>query len=269
MLPAQRRSEMALFIQQKGGMDTETLARHFGISVMTARRDLKILEQQNCLKVTWGGAVPVQFQPHDVPYASKAMAMREAKKAITSLALDMIKDDSCILLDAGTTALELAKKLTGRRLTVITPDLQIALLLAASPTVDVHLAGGRVDPVSRACNDICTVDYLAPIRATQAFIGTNVWDAERGVTTSSTAKMRIKSQMMACAQESILLADSSKYGNFSPWSVAGLRDFSCILSDSLLSPAAREAVEQSGAGLRLAQLPALRAAARDAVRYAS
>ncbi len=255
MLPARRRSEMALFIQQQGGTDTETLARRFAISVMTARRDLKILEQQNFLKVTWGGAVPLNFRPHDVPYASKAVAMLEAKKSITAMAVDMIKDDSCILLDAGTTTLELAKRLLDRRLTVITTDLQIALLLAASATVSVHLAGGRVDPVSRACSDVSTVDYLTPVCATQAFIGTNVWDAERGVTTSSAVKMQIKSRMIACAEQSILLADSSKYGTFSPWAVAGLRDFACVLTDSNLPDAAREAAEQSGATLRVAEMP--------------
>lgn len=253
---------MALFIQQRGGVDTETLAGRFGVSVMTARRDLKILERQNCLKVTWGGAVPVQFQPYDVPYASKATAMREAKRAVAELALDLIKDDSCIVLDAGTTTLALAERLHGRRLTVVTTDLRIALLLASSSTVTVHLTGGWVDPVSRACNDGSTVDYLAPLCVTQSFIGTNVWDAARGVTTSSTAKMRIKSQMMACAQQKVLLADSSKYGNFSPWTVAQLSELTCIFSDSGLPSAARAAVEQTGVELRLAQSPPRHSARR-------
>ena len=252
MLPAQRRLQMADLINRKGGINTEALAQHFGVSIMTARRDLKILEQENRLKVTWGGAVPMNFQPHDIPYANKTGHMREAKKAITRHALDMIKDDSCILLDAGTTTLKLARLLLDRRLTVITTDLQIALLLSSAPQISVHMACGVIDPVSRACNDISTVNYLRPLSVTQAFIGTNVWDAQRGVTTSSNTKMHIKRQIMDCAEQTVLLADSSKYATYSPWSVAALADFSCIITDSLLAPSIRNDIEQSGATLCMA-----------------
>ena len=254
MLPARRRSEMALFIQQNGGADTDTLARHFGISVMTARRDLKILEQENMLKLTWGGAVPLNFLPHEIPYASKAATMLDAKKAIAAMAAEMVQDDSCIMLDAGTTTLELADALRARFVTVITPDLQIALLLASSPTVTVHLTGGWVDPVSRSCNDQFAVDFLRGINVTQAFIGANAWDASRGATTSSTAKMQIKKQMMERAEQSILLADSSKFGAFSPWTVGSLADFSCIVSDEGLPRKARDAITAAGGFPRLAQL---------------
>lgn len=255
MLPARRRSEMALLIQQNGGVDTETLARRFGVSLMTARRDLKILEEQKLLKVTWGGALSVNFLLHEIPYANKAAVMREAKRAIATYAAGMVQDESCIMLDAGTTTLELAELLRNRTLTVITNDLQIALLLASSPTVTVHMAGGWVDPVSRACNDESTVDFLRHLNVTQAFIGINVWDVSRGATTSSSSKMRIKRRMLSCAGQSVLLADSSKYGNFSPWAVADLAEFSCIISDGGLPRAAREAIAQTGAVLRLAPLP--------------
>ncbi len=263
MLPARRRSEMALFIQQKGGADMDTLARQFGVSVMTARRDLKLLERENVLKLTWGGAVPLNFLPHEIPYASKAATMREAKKAIAAMALDMVRDESCIMLDAGTTTLELADLLRGRNVTVITADLQIALLLASSPTVTVHIAGGWVDPVSRSCNDQSALDYLRQVNVTLAFIGTSVWDASRGATTSSTAKMRVKKQMMASAERSVLLADSSKFGSFSPWAVGALSDFSCIISDAALPRNARKAVTGTGAVLHLAPLGGKTAKAAD------
>lgn len=254
MLPARRRSEMALFIQQNGGADTDTLARHFGISVMTARRDLKTLEQENMLRLTWGGAVPLNFLPHEIPYASKAATMLEAKKAIAAVAADMVQDESCIILDAGTTTLELADALRARSVTVITPDLQIALLLASSPTVTVHVTGGWIDPVSRSCTDQFAVEFLHRVSVTQAFIGTNVWDASRGATTTSTAKMQIKKQMMERAEQAILLADSSKYGTFSPWTVGALADFSCIVSDTGLPRKAREAITVAGGLLNLASL---------------
>lgn len=252
MLPAQRRSEMAALIQQNGGVDTDTLARHFGISVMTARRDLKVLERENMLKRTWGGAVPSNFLPHEIPYASKEAAMQEAKRAIAAEALALVEDESCIILDAGTTTLALAELLRNRTLTVVTADLQIALLLSSSPTVTVHMAGGRVDPVSRSCNDQSAIGFLKQVNATRAFIGTSVWDASHGATTSSIAKMQVKKQIMACAEQSVLLADSAKFGRFSSWAVGALADFSCIVSDSGLSHEVREAITGVGGVLRAA-----------------
>lgn len=252
MLPEQRRSEMAVFIQQNGGVDTETLAKQFGISVMTARRDLKILEEQNVLKVTWGGALPVNFLPHEIPYASKTGVMLEAKKAIAVVAAEMVEDESCVVLDAGTTTLALAEALRNRTITVITNDLQIGLFLSASPTVTVHMIGGWVDPVSRSCNGEVALDFLGSVNVTHAFIGTSVWDAARGATTSSTSKMRIKRKMVASASGAVLLADSSKFGSFSPWTIGELSEFSCIITDSGLSKNAREAVADAGGVLRLA-----------------
>ncbi len=265
MLPAQRRSKMALYIQQTGGTDTETLAKRFGVSVMTARRDLKILEQENHLKLTWGGAVPLTFLPHEIPYSSKVATMLHAKEAIADYAANLISDDSCILLDAGTTALALAKKLTHRRLTVITPDLRIALELASGPHLKVHIPGGEVDPGSRSCNDGATVAFLDTVNVTQAFLGTNVWDVSRGAGTSSHMRMRIKKKMIQRAQQPILLADSSKYNAFGPWVVAQLVEFSCVITDSGLPGAAREAVMQGGADLRV--VPAKKQGAKKRKKY--
>lgn len=252
MLPEQRRSEMAVFIKQNGGVDTETLAKQFGISVMTARRDLKILEEQNVLKVTWGGALPVNFFPHEIPYANKTGVMLDAKRAIAAVAADMVQDESCIALDAGTTTLALAEAIRNRSLTVITNDLQIGLFLSGSPTVHVHIIGGWLDPVSRSCAGDTALDYLGHVNVTRSFIGTSVWDSSRGVTTSSTFKMEIKRRLIACANEAVLLADSSKYGKFGPWTVGGLSDFSCIITDTGLPKGARAAVKGSGGVLRLA-----------------
>ena len=252
MLPEQRRSEMAAFIQQSGSVDTETLARQFGISVMTARRDLKILEEQNILKVTWGGALSVNFLPHEIPYANKTGVMLEAKRAIAAVAAELVQDESCIVLDAGTTTLALAEALRNRSLTVITNDLQIGLFLAGSPSVTVHILGGVVDPVSRSCNGEAALDFLDNVNVNHAFIGASVWDSARGATTSDVSKMHIKRKMIACADETVLLVDSSKFGGFSPWTIGEISSFSRIITDSGLSKTGCKSVRDAGGKLLLA-----------------
>ena len=252
MLPAQRRAEMLHHIRREGGVDTESLAKRFGVSPMTARRDLKALEQENRLKLTWGGAIPLTFLSHEIPYNNKVSKMPEAKELIADNAASLVTDGSCILLDAGTSTFALAKKILHRKLTVVTSDLQIAMLLLQSPSISVHVTGGAVDHDSRSCNDTAVAAFLDSINVTLAFIGTNVWDVSRGASTSSRMRMHIKRKMMERAEKTILLADSSKYGAFGPHSVAQLQDFTCIITDPGLSKANRESVLQSEANLRIA-----------------
>ena len=252
LLPEQRRQKMAKLIQQRGAVHTRELAKALGTSMMTIRRDLKVLEQQNFLQTTWGGAVPRNFQPHDIPYSHKATHMLAAKQAIARAAAQLVQEDTCLLLDAGTTTLELARQLAGRRLTVVTNDLQIALVLAPHPQTTVHVTGGSIDPVSLSCIDASSLTMLNSVHASLAFIGTNVWDAQRGVTTSSREKMGLKQRMIHSAEASILLADSAKYANYSPWHVADLTGFTQVITDNALPAATRKGLIKEGVALRIA-----------------
>ena len=254
MLPAKRRHAILEHILASGGADTESLAKLFGVSSMTIRRDLRLLEQNQHLRLTHGGALAAGFLPFDLAYGEKSAARLAAKQAIARSALEYLREDSCIILDAGTTTLELAKLILSRRLSVITNDLQIALLLSSSASLCVHATGGRLDKASKALIGPESVAFLRGVRAELAFIGTNVWSAGHGVTTASLDKRQVKNQMMRSAKRSLLLADSSKYGRFSPWLVSELADFTGIISDSELGTAAREQCQACGARLNLAQL---------------
>lgn len=255
MLPAERRRELARIIKNRGAVNTRELADALGISTMTVRRDLKALQERNQLELTWGGAVPLNFEANDIPRARKAECMHEAKLAVAHAASRFIKNEDFIALDAGTTNLELARLLPTlplTRLSVVTPDLEIALLLAGHDHISVFLSGGQIDPVSRACNDAEAVSYIRGLRLTLAFIGTNVWDVRHGVTTSTPAKMHYKRQLMTSADKSFLLADSSKYSKFSPWLVADTGSFESIITDGALPQEARTALEAAGTHLTIA-----------------
>jgi len=180
------------------------------------------------------------------------VSRQEAKRAIASNAAELIEENSCILLDAGTTTLELALLLRNLHLTVITTDLQIALVLSKFPTVTVYTTGGCVDRLTSSHVGDAAISFLSTVQADNAFIGTNVWDCGHGVATTSSVKQHLKRRMMASAGQSILLADSSKYGLCSTWRVAALADFSCIVTDTELSREHQEEVRAAGGHLRLA-----------------
>ncbi len=247
-----RRVAIARFIEERDGADVQTLAKHFRVSPMTIRRDRKILAEQNKLAATHGGAVPSGYLYGELPYAQKVDINIPAKKAIAKAAAAMVRDDSCIILDAGTTTLELAKLLMPRRLSVITLDLQIALLLAQSSTIKVFTPGGEVDHETNAQADMQAVHYLQTANPAISFIGSAVWDLRKGVSTTSIAKQTIKSLIKRQAEKSVLLTDSSKYGRCNPWSIGPLNAFSCIITDDGLDRQASLAIKMARVNIVLA-----------------
>ncbi|MDR1826977.1 MAG: DeoR/GlpR family DNA-binding transcription regulator [Methylobacteriaceae bacterium] len=249
-----RRVAIARLISENDGADIKTLAEHFHVSAMTIRRDRKILSARNKIEPTHGGAVPVGYRLGEMPYARKTAVNLDKKQAIARAAAELVPDECCVILDAGTTTLELAKLLFDKRISVVTVDMRIALLLAQSPTVTVFTPGGEVHPELQCQIDAHALNYLNGINASLSFIGSAVWDAGKGMSSSSVAKQAIKRAMMKRAERTLLLADSSKYSLCNPWHVAELSAFSAIISDEGLSRENRCAVEHAGGTLTIAGL---------------
>jgi DeoR/GlpR family transcriptional regulator of sugar metabolism len=247
-----RRAEIARFITENDGADVTRLAQMFRVSPMTIRRDRKILAEQKRISPTFGGALPTGFRYGELPYAQKVDINLDKKRAIARRAAALIEDDTCIVLDAGTTTLELAKLLLHRPLTVVTVDLHIALLLSQSSSVRVVMPGGEVDPEIQAQIGASAVDFLQSVNAELAFVGGAVWDAGKGMTCSSIAKQKIKTTMLKQSGKSILLVDSTKYGLCNPWTVASLDTFDGIVTDAGLAAAQRREVIAAGADLTIA-----------------
>lgn len=247
MRAERRREEIARFIAENDGADVHALARRFAVSTMTIRRDRKILAQERRIAPTHGGAVPADSRHGEMSYAQKAVAELDAKRAIARAAADLVEDDTSIFLDAGTTTLELARRLAGRRLTAITVDLRIALLLSQSPGLRVVLPGGEVDGEIQAQLSAQAVATLNEANVALAFIGAAAWDARAGVTCSTLAKQAVKQAMIARADRAVLLADATKYGLRNSWRVAPLDCFDEILTDETIGAEAFAQTVEAGA----------------------
>lgn len=252
MLPAERRKLILEDVLANGVRDTESLARRFGVSAMTIRRDLRRLEADQAVRTTRGGAAAPAFLAPAVAGQGVRADRQEAKRAIAALALEMVPDHSCVVLDAGTTTLELARLLLPRTLTVVTADLRIALILCASSSLSVYTTGGQVDTATKTHAEADALEFLRSLRPTLAFIGTSAWDARHGVTATTQGRQRLKRQMLNSAQQAVLLADSGKYGLVCPWCVGELAEFACIITDSELPAAQGDLVTRTGATLKTA-----------------
>ena len=158
-----------------------------------------------------------------------------------------------VVLDAGTTMLELAKCLTHLPLRVITVDLHIALFLSEFRQIEVTIVGGRIDDSSQSCIGEFGRKMLRSVYPDIAFMSCNTWSMEKGVTTPTEDKAGLKQEIIANAQRKVLLADSSKYGAHSLFNVAPLSCFTDVVTDVNLPPNAQTELKAQSVALTLVQ----------------
>ncbi|USE35825.1 DeoR/GlpR family DNA-binding transcription regulator [Endozoicomonas sp. SCSIO W0465] len=251
MLPVERREHILAFVEEKGCANIEEMAERFDVSQMTIRRDIRTLEQEDKLRVTYGGAVSKSFLMEDIPYEKKNAVNIEEKKSIAHEALKQIREGQIVLLDSGTSTMALAKLMMRMKVTVITTDLKIALQLSDSSTVKVFTTGGNVSAITKAHTDVAALSFLDSINADIAFLATNSWSLNNGVTTASNDHYYIRRKMMERANKTVLLADSSKFGASSMKTIAHLEELDCIITDSKFDEDNLAAIREAGGNIIL------------------
>ena len=147
MFSQERQRRILSELEQRGRVEVSELAGCFGVSEDTVRRDLKALAGRGYLQKTHGGAAALD--PGRMSWAARADLRGDAKAAIGALAATLVQPGQTVLLDAGSTVLELARRLNARPLNVVTNSLDIAALFAADDGVALSLTGGDWDRRSR------------------------------------------------------------------------------------------------------------------------
>lgn len=223
----------------------EQLVAVIDASPATIRRDLIKLDEQGVINRSHGGVTLNRFIPTQPTTNEKQLRHLNEKRVIAEHAVSFIKAGNSVVLDAGTTMLELARHLTALPLRVITVDLRIALFLSEFKQIEVTIVGGRIDDSSQSCIGDHGRKLLRGIYPDIAFISCNSWSLEKGITTPTEEKAGLKQDLAANARRRVLLADSSKYGASSLFCVTPLVSLTDIVTDSGLSPQ----VQQQLAGL--------------------
>ena len=145
-------------------------------SPATIRRDLIKLDQEGVISRTHGGVTLNRFIPTQPTTLEKAQRSPQEKYAIARAAASLIKAGDAIVLDAGTTMIELARQITHLPLRVITSDLHIALFLAEFKQIEVTIIGGRIDDSSQSCIGEHGRRLLQNVWPDLAFVSCNGWD---------------------------------------------------------------------------------------------
>lgn len=211
---------------------------------MTIRRDLVELEKEGKAIRTHGGAVSPTFLMQEAPYASKEGRNMEQKQAIAQMAMTVIPENATIILDSGTTTLEVAKLLKDRKdITVITNDIKIAAELLESK-LKVIVTGGELQNHVGALYGALTQEVLKNIHVDIFFLGTNAIHLESGVTSPTFEKSVIKKLMMEASEATWLLADSQKFDKKAFSSVCQISSLKGLITDEGLDNSTRKKYEE-------------------------
>ncbi|WP_152361979.1 DeoR/GlpR family DNA-binding transcription regulator [Microlunatus speluncae] len=198
-------------VREQGRVTVDDLARELACSTMTIRRDLDRLAGLGLLRRVHGGAVS-GATAEETPYPVRSSTAVEAKQRIGEAAAKLISDGETVLIDGGTTALEVARRLRDRRLTVIPLGLHAATELRDTAGIRLIVPGGDVRPVEHAFVGPLTVYALGLLRFDTAVIGCCGIDATDGLTGHDLDESAVKTAAIAAARRTIVVADAAKWG---------------------------------------------------------
>lgn len=235
-----------------GQLSVAELAALTGASEMTIRRDLEVLAEQGVLERYRGGARSLVLRGDEPPFALRVAEEVAAKRRIATAVAGLLADGESVVLDSGTTCLELATLLRDRRLTVMPLSLHAANALAGSPTVRLLLPGGEPRPGELALTGPLTEASLAALRFDTAVIGCCGLTAADGVTGYDLADAAVKRAAIASAHRVIAVADASKFTRTALAVVTPVTSLDVVVTDAAAPADQVEALTAAGVTVRTA-----------------
>jgi DeoR/GlpR family transcriptional regulator of sugar metabolism len=240
-----RVSELVRVLHRDGRIEVGDSARALGVAEMTIRRDLDLLVTRGVARRVRGGAVSLLLRGDELPYAMRELEAVDAKRRIGSAVAAELRDGEAVALDGGTTGLEVARALSGRRLTVLATALRAALQLAESPSVRLLQPGGEVRPGELSVVGKLAVSAICSLRFDTAVICA-CGLAGGTLTAHDLDDAAIKQAMVDSSARVIVAADSSKLGHAAMAVICPLERIDQLVTDTEAPQAAVEELERSG-----------------------
>ena len=250
MLLDQRRDSILQVIEQQGFVSLQELVTRLGASESTVRRDLEYLDGIGQIRRTRGGAA---YTGESItPFEERRATAIPEKQRIGRVVADLISPGETILLDGGTTTLEVARCLAGKLLQVVTNSLPIANLLAQQPSIELILIGGYLYPRTGVALGPLAAAALAELNVPRVIMGTG-GITEKGLFNSNTLLVECERLMLQAAEEVWVVADSSKFGRSALAHLCELSKVTRIIVDGGLSEHWRGVIQDAGIELTLAE----------------
>jgi DeoR/GlpR family transcriptional regulator of sugar metabolism len=251
----ERLNRIVKILDAEQSASTAYLCKVLDVSASTVRRDIDFLAslKKNVQKIHGGIAAENDGFDHEYMFELKLNRNAGLKQRIAHAALALLEDNDSIVLDSGTTCLQIASGLHGRKhLRIATVDLQIATELARHENIEALLIGGLIRPGYYTVGEAPALEMLSKFCINKAFVSADAVNAEHGVTNFSMFEVGVKRAIIENSRTSILVADHTKFGNSSFYKVASLDQFSCIITTSELAGRYVDEINQLGIKLILA-----------------
>lgn len=235
MFQIERIQKVLEYIINNGGRaNVNELAEKFHVSSVTIRKDINVLVTEGFAIKTHGGVISVQNKlSYEIPYENKHARNTEQKRIIGIEAAKLIKDNDIIILDAGTTTLQIVKFIRSKNVTVITNDLNIATEVANNPYLELMVVGGMLQKgVYTLLGGNCEEVYKK-IHVNKTFIGVDAIDIKFGISNRSFSEISIKQAMKEAADEIIIVSDSSKFHKKLFYSLYPLSDIDVLITEKV------------------------------------
>lgn len=247
-----RRSKILELLEHNGNVFVKDLSEQFAVSEVTIRNDLDQLEKKNLLIRAHGGAMKMKQVGIDYKLSVKSKRHSKEKQAIGKKAAELINDGETIILDSGTTTLELAKNL-GKftDLTVITNSLSIGSQLADFKNLRIIMLGGYLRRNSLSLVGSMAEESVKNYYCDKVFIGVDGIDSQYGISTPNVEEAHLNNVMINISREVIVITDSSKFKNRSFANIAPLTKIDTIISDKNIPQDEKQAIENMGVKLLL------------------
>jgi DeoR/GlpR family transcriptional regulator of sugar metabolism len=240
MLTNQRKQYILNVLKRDGQVIAKALSQELGLSEDTIRRDLRELAQEGLLQRVHGGALPAS--PAVVNFAGREQILVESKVIIGRAAAGLIKPGQVVILDGGTTAVQVARHLPPNlQATIVTHSARIAVELLDYPGIEVILIGGRLFKHSVVSVGAAAIEAINHIRADIYFMGVTGVHPEAGLSTGDLEEAYVKYALCKRAAETFVMTSQEKLGAASQYVITSLSEVSGLIveddvPEDLLTP---------------------------------
>ncbi len=247
MYAPERQQSILDLTRAEGRVEVLGLAERLGVTPETVRRDLTALERRGLVRRVHGGALPVERLESEVNLHTRMSKASTEKQRIARRALEEIPTGGSVLLDSGTTTLAIAEQLPADLdLTVVTNSVTIAAVLHGHPGVRLNMLGGRVRSRTGAAVGVWLEHSLTDVCVDVAFLGTNGYAVERGMTTPDQVESAAKRAMAQAARRVVVVSDSTKAGQVHLHRFLRVDEVAMLITDDGLDDETTEHLDVAG-----------------------
>ncbi len=252
LLAEERRMQIVQIVRSAGCVKVNELARKFNTSAVTIRNDLNELHQRGLVQRSHGGAILPDKILRESPLYERLKSHSEEKQRIGAMAATMIHDGETIILDSGTTTLEIARQIKKKQnLQIITNGINIAAELLDARDAEVIIVGGTVRKESASISGHFSEEMLGQWSADKMFLSGTGCDLDFGVSGANLEETMVNKAMLRISREIILVADASKFSKRSMSRIVPFSEIDTVISDTSLSEEIQVKLRAQGCNLIL------------------